>query len=96
MRSTGLMDDAPGETSKVIDGIEYRKGDTVRLKLGKRRSDAMDLLLDNKLATIEIIYIDYDDKVYLAVTINEDPGQDMAREFGRYLFFSPDEVEVIK
>ncbi|MDQ6843720.1 MAG: hypothetical protein M3Z92_05100 [Bacteroidota bacterium] len=96
MRATGLMEDAPGETFKIVDGIEYRKGDEVRLKLGQRRSDAMDMLLDNKIATIEIIYIDYEDKVYLAVTMNDDPGQDMARELGRYLFFSPDEVEHIK
>lgn len=96
MRATGLMDDAPGEKIKIVDGIEYRKGDTVRLKLGQRRSDAMDMLIDNKLATIEIIYVDYEDKVYLAVTMNEDPGQEMARELGRYLFFSPDEVEIIK
>lgn len=90
------MNDAPGEIFRIVDGIEYRKGDTVRLTLGRRRSDAMDMLLENKLATIEIIYIDYEDKVYLAVTINDDPGQDMARELGRYLFFSPDEVEIIK
>ncbi|MEO8568066.1 MAG: hypothetical protein ABI419_02985 [Ginsengibacter sp.] len=96
MRATGLMNDAPGEIFRIVDGIEYRKGDTVRLTLGRRRSDAMDMLLENKLATIEIIYIDYEDKVYLAVTINDDPGQDMARELGRYLFFSPDEVEIIK
>lgn len=96
MRATGLMDDAPGEKIKIVDGIEYRKGDTIRLKLGRRRSDAMDMLLDNKLATIEIIYVDYEDKVYLAVTINDDPGQEMARELGRYMFFNPDEVEIIK
>ncbi len=96
MRATGLMSDAPGETSRIVDGIEYRKGDTIRLRLGKRRSDAMDILIDNKLATIEIIYIDYEDKVYLAVTMNDDPGQEMARELGRYLFFSPDEVEIVK
>jgi hypothetical protein len=90
------MNDAPGETFMVVDGIEYRKGDIVRLKLGQRRSDAMDILIDNKLTTIEIIYVDYDDKVHLAVTMNDDPGQEMARELGRYLFFSPGEVEHLK
>lgn len=89
------MDDAPGYKFKEINGISYRKGDVVQLKLGQRRSDAMDMLLDNKLATIEIIYEDYDNKIHLAVTINDDPGQEMAREFGRYLFFSPEEVKHI-
>lgn len=96
MRATGLMSDAPGLTVKEVNGITYCKGDVVQLHLGQRRSDAMDILLDKKMATIEIIYEDYDDNVHLAVTMNDDPGQDMAREFGRYLFFSPNEVKHLK
>jgi hypothetical protein len=86
------MGNAPGELVKMIDGVLYSKGDKVRLRLGKRRSDASDMLLDGKIATIEIIYTDYDDNIHLAVTIDEDPGQDLQRELGIYRFFSPDEV----
>ncbi len=95
MRAAGLMNDTAGDTIKIIDGIQYRKGDKVRLRLGQRRSDAIDMLMDNKIATIEIIYTDYEDKFHLAVTLDDDPGQDMRRELGLYLFFSPDEVEHI-
>ena len=43
---------------------------------------------------IERIYVDYDDSVHLGVTVDDDPGQELMRETGRYLFFIPDEVEV--
>lgn len=96
MRKTDLMGDAPGELVKIVDGIMYSKGDKVRLKLGQRRSDASDILLNNRIATIEIIYTDYDDKVHIAVTMDDDPGQDLLRDLGIYRYFSTEEVEHIK
>ena len=93
MRSPDAMGEAPGELVKMIDGILYSKGDKVRLKLGKRRSDASDMFLDGKIATIEIIHTDYDDNVHFAVTMDDDPAQDMLRDLGIYRFFSPTEVE---
>ena len=95
MRAAGLMNDAAGDTIKIIDGIEYRKGDKVRLKLGQRRTDAIDMLMDNKIATIEIIYTDYEDKFHIAVTLDDDPAQDLRHDLGLYLYFKPDEIELI-
>ena len=43
-------------------------------------------------ATIERIYVDTDGKTYFAVTVDDDPGQDLMRETGRYLFFFESEV----
>jgi len=31
----------------------------------------------------------------LAVTLADDPGADLRREQGRFLYFSPDEIEVV-
>ncbi len=93
MRSSDAMGDTPGEVVKVVDGVMHSKGDKVRLKLGQRRSDAADMLLNGRVATIEIIHTDYDDNVHIAVTMDDDPGQDMLRELGIYRFFSPEEVE---
>ena len=95
MRAAGLMNDTAGDTIKTINGIEYRKGDKVWLRLGKRRTDAIDLLMDNKIATIEIIYTDYEDQFHMAVTLDDDPAQEMRRDLGLYLYFKPDEVEKI-
>ena len=50
-------------------------------------------MLDGREATIERIYLDYDDRVYLGVTVDDDPGQELMRETGRYLFFFANEVE---
>ena len=49
--------------------------------------DVYDRMLDGRRATIERIYLDYDDSVYLGVTVDDDPGQELMRETGRYLFF---------
>ncbi len=37
-----------------------------------------------RTATVERIYRGYDDRVYLGVTVDDDPGQDLLRETGRY------------
>ena len=93
MRPLDTQNDMPGEFVKMIGGVLYSKGDKVRLKLGKWRSDASDMFLDGKIATIEIIHTDYDGHVHIGVTIDDDPGQDLQREMGIYRFFSPDEME---
>jgi len=95
MRSPDAMGNTPGDLVKMVNGILYSKGDKVRLKLGQKRSDAADMLIDGRIATIEIIHTGYDDKVHIAVTMDDDPGQDMLRDLGIYRFFSPDEVEHI-
>jgi len=87
------MDDAPGETVKMIDGVLYSKGDKILLRLGKKRSDISDIFLDGRIATIEVIHTDYDDNIHIAVTIDDDPGQDLQREMGIYRYFSPSEIE---
>ena len=92
MRTTGLMNDMPGELVKMVNGILYSKGDKVRLRLGQRRSDASDILLNDRVATIEIIYTDYEDKVHIAVTMDDDPGQEMLRDLGIYRYFHPEEM----
>ena len=96
MRSNGLREDTPGELVKMIDGILYSKGDKVKLNLGKRRSDTSDIFLNGKIATIEVIHTDYDDNIHIAVTIDDDPGQDLLRDLGMYFYFSPEEIELIK
>ena len=76
-----------------VDGVTYRPGDKVVLRL-KERSDPYDRILDGRVATLERIYYDYDDKLYFGATIDDDPGQDLMRETGRFLFFFAGEVEV--
>lgn len=95
MRSNLNMEDIPGDVIKIINGIKYQKGDKAILRLGQRRSDASDILLDGKIVTIEVIYTDYNDQYHIAVTMDDDPGQEMLRELGIYRYFVPEELELI-
>ncbi len=53
-------------------------------------------MLNGRVATLRRIYLDFDDKLYLGVTVDSDPMQQVLGESGRYLFFFPDEVEVFE
>ena len=96
MRALAVTNPGVGEERVVVDGREFCRQDKVQLRLGTRRSDSMDTLLNGRVATIENIYRDYDGQVYLAVTLDDDPAQPMQREFARYLFFFSDEVKPLK
>lgn len=88
----GGADDNPGEARTVVDGVTFERGARLILRPGTDR-DPFDRMLDGRSATLERIYIDFDDRVHLAVTVDDDPGQDLMRETGRYLFFFPHEVQ---
>jgi hypothetical protein len=86
-------DEIRGERETVVDGVDVRLGAKLVLR-PQPGGDAQDFLLEGRTATLERIYVDYDDAVHLAVTVDDDPLQDVLRESGRYLFFKPHEVEV--
>ena len=88
----GQVDNNPGSSEATVDGVTFRKGTKVLLKPGTDR-DVYDQILDGRTATLERIYVDYDDRVHLAVTVDDDPGQQLMRETGRYLFFKAHEVQ---
>ena len=69
-------------------------GTTVRLQ-PKSRADIFDIALTGRLATIESIERDFDGRIHLAVTVDDDPGRDFGadRMPGHRFFFAPDEVE---
>jgi hypothetical protein len=88
----GGADDNPGEARATVDGVTFERGAKLVLRPGTDR-DLFDRMLDGRTATLERIYVGYDDRVYLAVTVDDDPGQELMRETGRYLFFFAGEVE---
>jgi hypothetical protein len=81
-----------GEETIVVGDRTFRRGAHVVLR-PERNRNAQDHLLEGRSATIERIYVDYDDGVHLCVTVDDDPGQELMRDIGRYLYFKPDEVE---
>ena len=77
-----------------VGGVVFRRGDQVRLR-PKGGADAFDLLLTGHIATIESIEQDYENRIYLAVTVDADPGRDLGaqRRPGHRFFYAPEEVE---
>jgi hypothetical protein len=86
------LPDLRGEPEATVEGVTFHRGDKVRLRPGAD-GDPFDRMLDGRVATIERIMWDVDDRLHLGVTVDDDPGQDLLRETGRFLYFFPNEVE---
>jgi hypothetical protein len=57
----------------------------------------MDLALAGKTAVVDAIEQDFEERVYIAVTLDDDPGRDLGAEgkMGHRFFFRPEEVEPV-
>lgn len=77
-----------------VRGVAVRVGGRVRLR-PRAGGDIFDLALAGQVAVVESMEQDYDDKIHLAVVLEDDPGHDlgMLRQPGHRFFFSPEEVE---
>ena len=86
-------EDRPKLQSVVVKGVELKKGSRVLL-WPRPGGDIMDLALAGKVAFIEGIEQDYEDRIHLAVTLEDDPGRDLGKDrvIGHRFFFSPEEV----
>ncbi|RST04623.1 hypothetical protein EF910_16615 [Streptomyces sp. WAC07149] len=82
----------PAPERITVDGRPVGPGSRVLLRPGLRRTDAQDLFLRGRAARVEAVLHDVDGGVHLAVTVDGDPGADIRREQGRFLYFQPDEV----
>jgi hypothetical protein len=83
--------------SVTVFGVELRVGDRVRL-WPQKTADIMDLALTGKIAVIEAIEQDFEDKIQFAVVLDDDPGREfgMMRQPGHRFFFGAEEVEPYK
>jgi hypothetical protein len=84
---------SPGTDAVLVDGHRVARGSRVILRPGRRRADAQDMFLAGRPALVEAVLLDVDDAAYLAVTLADDPAADLQAAHGRFLYFSPEEVE---
>ena len=86
-------EERPALEGVVVEGVELKKGSRVLLQ-PRPGGDIMDLALAGKVAFIEGIEQDYEDRIYVAVTLEDDPGRDLGEDriLGLRFFFSPEEV----
>jgi hypothetical protein len=83
--------------SVAIFGIMVRRGDRIRI-WPQKSADIIDLALKGKVGIIEAIECDFEDRVHVAVVLEDDPGRDfgMLRQPGHRFFFSPEELEPLQ
>ena len=86
----------PARGSVRWEGGLLRVGDRVRLA-PQRNADALDIVLRGSSRHHQSIEQDYEDIVYLAVTVDDDPGADlgMLRQPGHRFFFTLADVEPV-
>jgi hypothetical protein len=87
---------------KVVESVnvgpfEIRAGDRVVLQ-PRSRADILDIALAGRAATVESVEQDFEGRVYLAVTVDDDPGKDLGqlRQPGHRFFFAPEEVRPLE
>lgn len=87
-------EERPKVQSVTVGGVELEKGSRVLL-WPRAGGDIMDIALKGKVAFVESIEQDYEDRIQLSVTLEDDPGRDLGADLilGHRFFFSPEEVE---
>jgi hypothetical protein len=81
----------------MIDGHFTRAGDHVLIR-PKARADIFDMLLAGKRAVVEAVEQDMENRIHLALVLEDDPGRDlgMMRQPGHRFFFAPEEVQPVR
>jgi hypothetical protein len=87
-------DEAPEKEAVEVDGARVSRGSRVRLA-PKRRADSMDLFLAGRTAVVEAVHHDVENRIYVAVTVEDDPAADIQGRVGRFFYFYPDELELV-
>jgi hypothetical protein len=87
------QEERPTLENLVVEGVQLKKGSRVLLR-PRAGGDIMDIALAGKVAFVEGIEQDFEDRIYLAVTLEDDPGRELGvdRILGHRFFFSPEEV----
>ncbi|HEY5953173.1 MAG TPA: hypothetical protein VIT18_02345 [Terrimicrobiaceae bacterium] len=82
--------------SVLVRGVNLQAGSRVRI-CPRGRADVMDMALAGKIAVIEALECDAEDRIQLALVLEDDPGKDlgMMRQPGHRFFYGIDEVEPV-
>jgi hypothetical protein len=92
--SADVRDPTLGLPEVEVDGVTFRRGGRVVVRPGLD-ADLHARMLEGRTVTIERIHRDYDGRVHLGVSVDQ-PGQEIMRDTGRFLWFFPAEVEVLQ
>ena len=92
-----LADNAvrPDVDAVLVDGMRVSAGTRVRLR-PVRRADAQDIFFAGRSARVTSVHEDVDGQQYVGVIIEADPDAEFPESYGRYLYFTPEEVEPLE
>lgn len=85
----------PVDDTVWVGAVEVGKGTRVRLS-PRQRADAHDMFHVGRAATVQAVFHDVDGEVHVGVTLDDDPGAELQQWQRRFLYFRPDEVEVLE
>jgi hypothetical protein len=85
----------PGLDGILVNGVRVARGSRVVLH-PSRRADAQDVFFAGKTARVTSVHEDVDGNQHVGVVVEDDPAADLHDWYGRYLYFSPDEVEPLE
>jgi hypothetical protein len=87
----------PAPRSIMVDGVEIKSKSRVRLRPRAGR-DIFDIALSGRVAVVEKIEQNLEDRILLAVSVEDDPGREMVDMpvLGHRFFFSPEEIEPLE
>jgi len=80
-----------------VNGTYVTRGHRVRIR-PKARADVMDIALAGRTAVIEAVEQDAEQRIHLALVLEDDPGKDlgMLRQTGHRFFYGLEEVELVE
>ncbi|OBG32515.1 hypothetical protein A5673_02920 [Mycobacterium sp. E3198] len=92
-----LADNAvrPEVDAVLVNGIRVARGSRVRLR-PRRNADAQDIFVAGKTARVTSVHEDVEGNKHVAVVVDDDLAAELHDWYGRYLYFSPDEVEPLE
>jgi hypothetical protein len=92
-----LADNAvrPDIDAVLVNGIRVARGSRVRLR-PLRNADAQDIFVAGKTARVTSVHEDVEGNKHVGVVVEDDPAAELHDWYGRYLYFSPDEVEPLE
>ena len=92
-----LADNAvrPEIDAVLVNGVRVARGSRVRLR-PRRNADAQDIFVAGKTARVTSVHEDVEGNKHVGVVVDDDPAADLHDWYGRYLYFSPDEIEPLE
>ncbi len=92
-----LADNAvrPEIDAVLVNGVRVARGSRVRLR-PMRNADAQDIFVAGKIARVTSVHEDVEGNKHIGVVVDDDPAADLHDWYGRYLYFSPDELEPLQ